>query len=104
MLCKKQSFVTFSSAEAEYVFAAHATQELQWLISLLDDLDMPQELPIKLFKDNQSCIKMIQHSEYMSRTKHVDVNYQIFEKRWYYSTHIPTCTGHDSGYHDEILA
>ena len=52
-LCKKQSCVALSSVEAEDVSIAHANQELQWLISLPDDLDMPLKLPIKLFETAQ---------------------------------------------------
>lgn len=72
---KKQTSVALSSAEAEYISAANATQEILWITKLLEDLDMPQTLPITLFEDNQSCIKMIESPKYTNRTKHVDIKY-----------------------------
>lgn len=72
-ITKKQNCVALSSAEAEYVSAANSAQETLWLISVLKDLDLQQNLPITIFEDNQSCIKMIQSDKRQSRTKHIDI-------------------------------
>ncbi|XP_073422172.1 uncharacterized protein [Dendrobates tinctorius] len=53
---KKQSIVMLSSTEAEYVAAAHASQEVLWLRQLLTDLGQTQLEPTKINKDNQGCL------------------------------------------------
>ena len=74
-LCKHQNCIALSSAEAEYISAANATTEIIWLVKLLQELDMEQTLPIVLFEDNQSTIKLIQSDKHHSRTKHIDVRH-----------------------------
>ena len=74
-LCKRQNCIALSSAEAEYISAANATTEIIWLVKLLQELDMEQTLPIVLFEDNQSTIKLIQSDKHHSRTKHIDVRH-----------------------------
>ena len=64
-----------SSAEAEYVSAASAAQEITWLLNLLKDLDLDQTLPILLYEDNISTIKMITSEKLRPKTKHIDVKY-----------------------------
>lgn len=72
---RKQTCVSLSSAEAEYIALSQAMQELLWLLKLTADLDLHQNLPIKVFEDNQSTIKLAESEKYMSRTKHIDTKY-----------------------------
>ena len=62
-----------SSADAKYVALSQATQELLWILKVCDDLNIPQNLPIKMFEDNQSTsIKLVESEKYKSRSKHID--------------------------------
>lgn len=73
---KKQSIVTLSSTEAEYVSACTAVQESVWIEKLLLDLDIEIKYPIKLFEDNFGCIQISKNPE-TKRTKHIDVKYHF---------------------------
>ena len=55
---KKQSCVALSTAEAEYMALASATQEAIWLQQLLTDLKSKPNGPMLIFEDNQAAICM----------------------------------------------
>jgi len=57
---KKQTSVALSSTEAEYIALATAAAKLLWLKYLIDELQIPLKLPIRMFEDNQSCIRLLQ--------------------------------------------
>ncbi|GFS89729.1 retrovirus-related Pol polyprotein from transposon TNT 1-94 [Nephila pilipes] len=54
---KKQYCIALSSCESEYIAAAQAAKEIQWL---LKDLILEQHQPIRLFEKNKSCIIVAQ--------------------------------------------
>ncbi|CAL1265951.1 unnamed protein product [Larinioides sclopetarius] len=76
---KRQNCITMSSAEAEYVSAASAAQEVKWLTNLFNELDMPQEYPITLFEDNQACIKLAESDKHHQKTKNIDLRYHLLK-------------------------
>jgi hypothetical protein len=70
---KKQSTTALSSAEAEYVAATHATKQLLWQRSLMNELTFSQPDPQVLQSDNQAAISIAHNPEFHSRTKHIDI-------------------------------
>ena len=74
---KKQSIVTLSSTEAEYIAAACATQEATWIQTFLSEIGHPLGKPIPLYVDNQSAIKLIQNPVAHDRMKHIDIKYHF---------------------------
>jgi len=50
---KRQSLVSRSSTEAEYISASEATAEAVWLRGLLGDMGCPQDNPVGIFEDNR---------------------------------------------------
>lgn len=74
--CRKQTCVSLSSTEAEYVALAEACQEGIWIIRLLEDIKFGHNSPLTMYEDNQSCIKMIENRRFSHRTKHIDTKYQ----------------------------
>lgn len=70
---KKQSIVTLSSTESEFVAICVASCELLYFKNLLEDLNVEITLPISLFEDNQSTIKLLHNFENNRRCKHIDV-------------------------------
>lgn len=92
--CRKQACVSLSSTEAEYVALAEACQEGVWLIRLLKDLQHQSQLPVKMYEDNQSCIKMVQNRKFSNRTKHIDTKYhyanEMYEKGIFIFEYCPT--------------
>ena len=57
---RKQTCVALSTAEAEYVALAGATQEATWMRQLLQDLHHEQTEPTVIREDNQSAIAIAQ--------------------------------------------
>lgn len=70
--CRKQTLVTLSTTEAEFVSLSEACKEALWLRKLLIDMHQKLGSPKIIYEDNQSCLELIKE-EYMSlRTKHID--------------------------------
>ncbi|KAG3049690.1 hypothetical protein PI125_g26544 [Phytophthora idaei] len=75
---KKQSSVSLSTSEAEYIALSLAIQEGKWIHRLLCEIlaatnDTGPELKIR--EDNQSCIKMTKNPVSHGRAKHIDIKY-----------------------------
>ncbi|PKU73279.1 Retrovirus-related Pol polyprotein from transposon TNT 1-94 [Dendrobium catenatum] len=71
---KKQSTIARSSTEAEYRAIASATTEIIWLRRLLQELDIPQNVPTILYCDNTSAIALANNPVYHARTKHIEID------------------------------
>ena len=71
---RKQGCVALSTAEAEYIALAVASQEAVWIKKLFAELDIEEDKPIMIFEDNQSAICIAKHQQH-GRTKHVDIKY-----------------------------
>jgi hypothetical protein len=74
---KRQSCVSLSTTESEYVAAAAAAKEIVWMRRLLQDLGCNQLKPTYLFCDNQSAIKLVRNPQFHQRTKHIDVKFHF---------------------------
>ncbi|GMF65678.1 unnamed protein product [Phytophthora lilii] len=75
---KKQSSVSLSTSEAEYIALSLAIQEGKWVHRLLSEIlatagDATPDL--KIYEDNQSCIKMTKNPVNHGRAKHIDIKY-----------------------------
>jgi hypothetical protein len=77
--CRRQSCVSLSSTEAEYVALSETAQEIVWLNNLIGDLGVKTDGAIRIFDDNQSCIKMSEGSKFSNRTKHIDTKYHFIK-------------------------
>ena len=75
---KKQSSVSLSTSEAEYIALSLAIQEGKWIHRLLCEiLKTANEsgADLIIFEDNQSCIKMTKNPVSHGRAKHIDIKY-----------------------------
>lgn len=77
--CRKQSCVSLSSTEAEYIALAEACQEVIWLQRLCEDFEISIEKPTTVNVDNQSCMSMVEREKFSNRTKHVDTKYHFVQ-------------------------
>ncbi|KAK8923657.1 hypothetical protein KSP39_PZI019078 [Platanthera zijinensis] len=71
---KKQQVVARSSAEAEFRAMAHGVCEGLWLRSLMSDLGLVEEAPIRLYCDNKAAISIAHNPVQHDRTKHIEVD------------------------------
>ncbi|KAD3641836.1 hypothetical protein E3N88_31060 [Mikania micrantha] len=72
---KKQSIVTLSTTEAEYVAATSCVCHCVWLKGLLEELGEKFEMAVDIWCDNSSTIKLSKNPVMHSRTKHIDVRF-----------------------------
>ncbi|SGY34669.1 BQ5605_C002g01665 [Microbotryum silenes-dioicae] len=76
-VAKRQTLVTLSSTEAEYVAMSYAAREGIWLRRLLADLGFEQTAPTRLRGDNQSAITLAKHPAFHARTKHIGIHFHF---------------------------
>ncbi|KAK5840452.1 hypothetical protein PVK06_009353 [Gossypium arboreum] len=74
---KKQSVVTQSTVEAEYVVAAGAVNQAIWLKKILDDLNLHQEEATGIMCDNQSAVAIAKNPIFHGRTKHFNIKFHF---------------------------
>ena len=79
--CKKQACVALSTAEAEYISLASATQESLWLQQLLSDLQKQPTKPMVIFEDNQSAISLAKNPKFHGRSKHIAIKYHFIREQ-----------------------
>ena len=77
---QKQKTVALSSAEAEYMSGSDVVKELLWLRMILNEMKYDVVLPIIVYCDNQSAIRMIENDVDHSRTKHIDIKYNFLRE------------------------
>ena len=78
---KKQSCVALSTAEAEYIALASATQESVWLQELLSSMKETIVKPATIFEDNKSAICLAKNPQYHGRAKHIDIKHHFIRQR-----------------------
>lgn len=77
--CRKQTCVALSSTEAEYIALTEACQEGLWIQRLVLDF-ISTKLPVLIYEDNQSCLKMIQHKKFSHSTKHINTKFHFIKE------------------------
>ncbi|KAH9779116.1 hypothetical protein KPL71_007601 [Citrus sinensis] len=73
---KKQSSISFSTAEAEYIAAGSCCTQLVWMIQMLADYGMVQDT-LTMFCDNTSAINISKNHVQHCRTKHIDIRHHF---------------------------
>ena len=71
---RKQTCVTLSSTEAEFIALAECCQEILWFKKLLDDFGI-ETGTVSIYEDNQSCMKLVDQEKQSNRSKHIDIKY-----------------------------
>ena len=72
---KKQSIVTLSTTEAEFVAATTCACQAIWLRKILEELHLKQVGATTIFCDNNSTIKLSKNPVLHGRSKYIDVKY-----------------------------
>lgn len=70
--CQRQSIVSLSTAEAEYISGCELVKELLPISSMMIELKLRKPIPAKVLVDNQSAVNIAKHGG-QQRTKHIDV-------------------------------
>ena len=73
---KKQTCVSLSTAEAEYIAAASCTSQVVWIQSQLWDYGLNMK-KIPLYCDSESAIRICHNPVQHSKTKHIELRYHL---------------------------
>lgn len=78
----RQTIVTLSSTEAEYVQLILAAKEASYLAKLLEELQYTNVRPITIYEDNQPAIDITNRAKTSSdgRTKHIDIRFRYIQQ------------------------
>jgi hypothetical protein len=76
-LRKKQSSVSISTAEAEYIAAATCCTQVLWMKQNLTDIQVEYDEPIPIYFDNASAINISKKSVMQSKTKNIPIKYHF---------------------------
>ncbi len=76
---RKQSLVSQSTTEVEYIAAAEAAKNVIWIRELLEEMQLPIPTPTRLWVDNQSAIMVAARTSAHGRTKHIRLRYHFLQ-------------------------
>lgn len=79
---QRQSSVSLSTTESEYVAASEAIMELTWLQRLANELCHDQFEKAQFFMDNQSAEKLVKNPVFHKRSKHIDTRYHFVREKY----------------------
>jgi hypothetical protein len=73
----KQSSVSLSTTEAEYIAATTCCTEVLWMKQTLTDIHVEYDEPIPIYCDNTSAINISKNPVIHSKTKHIPIKYHF---------------------------
>lgn len=76
-LSKKQSYISLSTAEAEYIAATDCFTQILWMKEALKDANINTDQPITIYCDNTSAINLSKNPVMHSKTKHISIKYHF---------------------------
>jgi hypothetical protein len=76
-LSKKQTSISLSTTEVEYIVAATCCTQVIWMKQTLEDLQVKYDHPILLNCDNTSAINLSKNLVMHSKTKHIPIKYHF---------------------------
>ena len=77
---KRQVSVALSSTEAEYVAAALTTKAGLWIKTIIEELEIIKLNEVKVFCDNQSCIKLAINPKITDQNKHIRARHHFIRE------------------------
>jgi hypothetical protein len=78
---KRQSSVSRSTTEAEYIALSNACQEGVWLRRLMSDIKLKEVEPTTIYEDNQGAIQLSRNPKFHNRTKHIDITHHFVREQ-----------------------
>ena len=78
---KKQSSVSLSTAEAEYIAATACCTQILWMKKTLQDINMTCNELIPILCDNTSAISISKNPIMHSKTKHIPIKFHFLKEQ-----------------------
>ena len=80
-LSKKQSLVSLSTTEVEYIAAPTCCTQVFWMKQTLTDIQVEYDEPIPIYCDNTSTISISKNLLMHSKTKHIPIKYHFLREQ-----------------------
>ena len=77
---KHQATVTLSTVEAEYVAMSRCAQQMVWMHSWLDEVEVEYSTPGLIKRDNQGAIALTKNTKDHSKVKHIDIQHHYIHE------------------------
>ena len=77
---KWQATIALSTVEAEYVVMSWCAQQMVWMHSWLDEVEVEHTLPGLIKGDNRGAIALTKNTKDHSKVKHIDIQHHYFRK------------------------
>ena len=74
-ISRKQTSVSLSTTEVEYIVSCLSCSEALWLHKILTGLFDTEMDETKIYCDNQSCNKLTENLVYHDKSKHIEIKY-----------------------------
>ena len=78
---KKQSTMSLSTPEAEYIATATCCTQVLWMKQMLKDIHIHYNEPIPIFCDNTSAINISKNPIMYSKTKHIPIKFHFLREQ-----------------------
>lgn len=72
---KRQATVALSTVEAEYVAMSRCAQQMAWMHSWLDEVEVEYSLPGLIKGDNRGAIALTKNTKDHGKVKHIDIRH-----------------------------
>ena len=77
---KRQATVALSTIEAEYVAMSRCAQQMVWMQSWLDEVEIPHTLPGWIKGDNRGAIALTKNTKDHGKVKHIDIRHHYIRE------------------------
>jgi bifunctional DNase/RNase len=79
-LSKKQSSISLSTTEADYIATTTCCTYVSWMKQTLKDIQVDYDEPIPIYCDNTSAINISKNLVMHSKTKNIPIKYHFLEE------------------------
>ena len=80
-ISKKQTSISLSTAEAEYIVATKCCTQVEWMKQTLKDIKIIFEEPIVIHCDNTSTISLSKNIVQHSKAKHIPIKFHYIREQ-----------------------
>lgn len=74
--CQRQTIVTLSTTEAEYIAGTELVKKLIPLKAMMAETKLIEDEPVQVYIDNKSTVNIVNNEQGQDRTKHIDVRHK----------------------------
>jgi len=78
---KKQSWISLSTAEAEYIATTICCTQVLWMKQTLTDIQVEYDEPITIYYDNTIAISISKYPMMHSKMKHIPIKYHFLREQ-----------------------